>query len=108
MRALERSIKGHLEVILNLFRSIVVAYFLYQTCTIFMVHWYILLIYIINVPYFYGTSVDERSIKGQLEVKLNLSRTTSCYISMERYCNVLHDFDIHFRIKGHLKLLEVN
>ena len=61
MRALERSIKGHLEVILNLFRSIVVAYFLYQTCTIFMVHWYILLIYIINVPYFYGTSVDERS-----------------------------------------------
>ena len=61
MRALERSIKGHLEVILNLFRSIVVAYFLYQTCTIFMVHWYILLIYIINVPYFYGTSANERS-----------------------------------------------
>ena len=26
-----------------------------------MVHWFILLIYIINVPYFYGTSANERS-----------------------------------------------
>ena len=38
-----------------------------------MVHWYILLIYIINVPYFYGTS--QRSIKGHLEVILNLFRS---------------------------------
>ena len=98
MRALERSIKGHLEVILNLFRSIVVAYFLYQTCTIFMVHWYILLIYIINVPYFYGTSVDERSIKGHLEVILNLFRSIGGALFLYHTCttivvHVVHTFD---------------